>query len=362
MKNLYILLLAISISTLSFGQNMDVGVSTPDGTLTLNIDYTANTAYSTPFSIWNNQVITLRWPLSAGTNVIASMASTTTLVYNADGAPVDGGDGYFYQKVISSSANQNIPFSLDETKTMVVITLVSNGADPAIDIEVLDGTNPWVMANAGGPFVNNVFGNEFDELSTPSANVLPIELTRFTVQKGIDGLSTNLDWTTASEINGSHFEIERSQDNKNWTKIGTVAAVGESSTNQEYEFLDDKLPLNARSAHKTFYYRLLMVDNDGASEYSEIRSMRFDLDGEADFLVYPNPSYNEVFVYLSSITPETGPAQLNIININGQLVKKITLATSDDIGVDISDLNGGVYNFVVRQGEQTFVQKIVKVD
>jgi len=198
------------------------------------------------------------------------------------------------------------------------------------------------------------------QAETTQSVILPIILRSFTATK--NDRSVDLNWITSSEINGSHFEIERSQDLNSWSNIGTVQAIGESSTAQEYSFLDDKLPLNTRQDHKTFYYRLNMVDNDGASEYSDTRTVRFDLDGEADFLVYPNPSINEVYVNLSSITPETGPATLMIININGQLVKRVTMATSDDIRIDVSDLTGGVYNFVIRQGEQTFSQKVIKVD
>ncbi len=357
MKNLYIILI-ITISTLSYGQNMSVGVSTPDGELTLNINYTANAAYATPFSIWNNQVVSLRWPTSAGTNVIASVASPTTLSYNADGAPADGGDGFYYQKIISSSVNQNIPFSAGETKIMATITLVSNGDGPAIDIEVLDGTNTWVSENAGGPFLNNIVGNQFDALGNTSANVLPIKLNRFTAAK--EDKNVNLDWSTSSEINGSHFDVQRSRDLSSWVTIGTVDAVGESTTVQEYQLVDKDLPLSTRSS-KTFYYRLNMVDNDGSSEMSEIRTVRFDQDG-ADFIVYPNPSINEVFVNLSSITTETGPATMHVINMKGERVKEVTLSTNDDVSVNVSNITAGMYYFIVRQGEETFSQKVIKID
>lgn len=206
------------------------------------------------------------------------------------------------------------------------------------------------LANNGGD----------SQAETTESISLPIELSSFTATKMDRNVMLN--WISSTEINASHFEIQRSQNGYNWTKLGVVEAVGESTTEQEYSFLDDNLPLNLREDHKTFYYRLKLVDNDASYDFSEVRSVRFDFDGEANFLVYPNPSINEVYVNLSSITPETGPATLQIINTNGQLVKNVNLATSDDIKVDVSNLTAGVYHFIARQGEQTFVQKIIKLD
>ena len=163
-----------------------------------------------------------------------------------------------------------------------------------------------------------------------------------------------------SEVNGSHFDVQRSRDLDSWTTIGTVEAVGESSTLQEYQLVDSDLPLSTRSS-KNFYYRLNMVDNDGTTELSEVRTVRFDQDG-AEFIVYPNPTHNEVFVNLSSITTESGPATMNVINMKGERVKQVSLSSNNDISVDVSNITAGVYYFIVVQGEDTFTQKVVKID
>ncbi|MEM9546646.1 MAG: T9SS type A sorting domain-containing protein [Bacteroidota bacterium] len=196
----------------------------------------------------------------------------------------------------------------------------------------------------------------------PLNQVLPIRLRNFSATKGRELNTVDLNWASSTEVNGSHFEIERSQDLENWNTLGEVDAIGESTTAQEYNFIDDNLPLNSRSNHKIFYYRLRMVDKDGTYEYSEVRSVRFDLDGKADFLVYPNPAIDEVYVNLSGITPESGPATMNILSLDGQLVKRVVLETSDDIAVDISQMPSGVYYFMATQSGETFTQKVIKVD
>ncbi|NJN35007.1 MAG: T9SS C-terminal target domain-containing protein, partial [Saprospiraceae bacterium] len=65
---------------------------------------------------------------------------------------------------------------------------------------------------------------------------------------------------TASERNGSHFDVQRSKDGKTFTTIGQVKAVGNSLTLQRYEFSDEN-PLSG-----TNYYRLNAVDLDGAAK------------------------------------------------------------------------------------------------
>ncbi len=205
--------------------------------------------------------------------------------------------------------------------------------------------------------INNV-GTGTNEFKGSSSSALPIALNRFTATKGEK--SVTLDWSTVSEVNGSHFDVQRSRDLDSWTTIGTVEAVGESSTLQEYQLVDSDLPLSTRSS-KNFYYRLNMVDNDGTTELSEVRTVRFDQDG-AEFIVYPNPTHNEVFVNLSSITTESGPATMNVINMKGERVKQVSLSSNDDISVDVSNITAGVYYFIVVQGEDTFTQKVVKID
>ncbi len=63
--------------------------------------------------------------------------------------------------------------------------------------------------------------------------VLPVHLVQFLADKNDDG-SVKLSWATAQEQNASHFEIERSGDQANWTSLGSVKAKGYSSTTSNY--------------------------------------------------------------------------------------------------------------------------------
>ncbi|MBK8429246.1 MAG: PQQ-dependent sugar dehydrogenase [Lewinellaceae bacterium] len=69
-----------------------------------------------------------------------------------------------------------------------------------------------------------------------TASPLPIELLIFkaTLKEG----RVQLNWSTATERNGAHFEIERKTEGTDFERIGQVAATGESTSEQRYTFED----------------------------------------------------------------------------------------------------------------------------
>ncbi|MCS6823425.1 MAG: discoidin domain-containing protein [Cytophagaceae bacterium] len=89
----------------------------------------------------------------------------------------------------------------------------------------------------------------------------PANLIQFNAIKNPNG--TLLEWTTASEINTSHFEILKSTDGIHFFPIGIVHAAGYSSAVLTYSFFDEK---NNGSA----YYQIKTVDIDQTYHLSPI--------------------------------------------------------------------------------------------
>lgn len=87
---------------------------------------------------------------------------------------------------------------------------------------------------------------------------LPVELLEFSGTYYNTGI--RLHWSTASEINNDHFEILKSFDGFNFTKIASVKGRGNSSVVQEYEYIDYDV------CDTIVYYKLRQVDYDGVSE------------------------------------------------------------------------------------------------
>ena len=98
-----------------------------------------------------------------------------------------------------------------------------------------------------------------------SGTTVPVTLVDFTAVEKSG--TTLLQWTTATEINSSHFEIERSTNGQTFEKIGTVASHGNTNVRIDYKTIDN-FP-----AAGTNFYRLKLVDLDGKYQYSKIVSI-----------------------------------------------------------------------------------------
>ncbi len=75
-------------------------------------------------------------------------------------------------------------------------------------------------------------------------------------------------WTTLSEINNDHFEIERSLDGLLWTVIGKEGGQGHSSHAVNYVH-EDTSPV-----HGLLYYRIRQIDFNGHSALSKVVPVR----------------------------------------------------------------------------------------
>ncbi|MEM6700492.1 MAG: collagen-binding domain-containing protein, partial [Bacteroidota bacterium] len=98
---------------------------------------------------------------------------------------------------------------------------------------------------------------------------LPVELLSFkaVADKGY----VMLKWLTTSEVENSHFNLERSEDSKTFKSIARVEGNGTTLELSEYHFEDRKVIIG-----NTYYYRLKQVDFDGAISYSEIQTAKLE--------------------------------------------------------------------------------------
>ncbi len=139
------------------------------------------------------------------------------------------------------------------------------------------------------------------------ATPLPVTLLSFDAITDIATHSTLLKWSTATETESRHFDIQRSDYGSNWQSIGTVNSTGSPDHLSNYEFRD----LNPNT---TNLYRLNQVDMDGKSTFSNIVKADFNQALGDNIQVYPNPTTGIVNI----ITTE--PATFSIIDINGRIL------------------------------------------
>jgi len=147
-----------------------------------------------------------------------------------------------------------------------------------------------------------------------------------------------LHWKTTSEINVSHFEIERSNNRLIFEKIGFVKT--NTQTQKDYSFNDNGVVM------ATSFYRLKIVDVDGKYTYS--KKIKLNAENVEIFSVYPNPSKG-----LLITSGVQGNGTIKLFSIDGRLVKN--LATTPNMKIDISSIEKGSYliQYITKNEVQT---------
>ncbi len=181
----------------------------------------------------------------------------------------------------------------------------------------------------------------------------PVEWLEFTVKAQDDHAVLN--WITASELNASHFEVQRSVDKLSYERIGEVQASGTSQVVNEYQFTDRNL---AAIGMQTFYYRLRQVDFDGSHDFSNVVELSLDRPAAFTLKTYPNPARTQLIV---SLQGATSAAELRIINATGQEMYHMTVdagALSRAYTVDVSNWPSGAYWAMIK-GESTVTSQMI---
>jgi len=165
---------------------------------------------------------------------------------------------------------------------------------------------------------------------------LPVSWLTFTGKQVASG--NQLNWMTASELNTSHFDVERSFDGVNFDFVGRVKAAGNSTQTISYEYVD------ANEAVGTVYYRLKQVDIDGRYDYS--RTIVVTNSSTLSYTLLPNPG--DGVVYLTGGDDAT--VVVNVLDVQGRTVKANVSATAGS-SLDLTGLSKGVYLVqVIGQG------------
>ncbi len=191
--------------------------------------------------------------------------------------------------------------------------------------------------------------NEAGGVEASGITALPVELIRFDAVKGDEHI--DLSWATASEVNNSHFEVEKSYDAKTWVKIGEVKGNGNSQAIIKYAFTDEAGLGEAGQA----FYRLKQVDFDGVFEYSYVRHISgMAIEKEKITSVYPNPANQFVNVKID----EFGLFNIELTDAAGNV--RLRKETSEPVEtLQIGEFPTGIYYIHVIGDDLKESHKIV---
>ncbi len=167
---------------------------------------------------------------------------------------------------------------------------------------------------------------------------VPVELLAFTGKT--ENGTVALDWMTASEIDNSHFEVERSFDGNKFEVLGKVQGAGTTVITQLYNFMDltPRIGVN--------YYRLKQIDLDGEFDYSP--TIAIDLAKEKITAeVFPSPASGVLNVRVNKAI-----ANIQIYDLTGRTVATYILDGATTTQLHVATLRPGTY-FVSIQSENT---------
>lgn len=172
---------------------------------------------------------------------------------------------------------------------------------------------------------------------------LPVELSSFTAMN--QGKDAVIDWSTSTEENNSHFELQASATGTNFETIATVnskGSNGNSNSTLNYSYVD----ANAADKGNEMFYRLKNVNFDGSFAMSEIVSVSFN--GNSAYNIFPNPVNHGENILVQSPNINS----IKIFSNEGKLVKEYNESgNADQMTISTADFEKGIYFFLINQKE-----------
>ena len=180
----------------------------------------------------------------------------------------------------------------------------------------------------------------------------------FTVQSPLDiklgdisalnvGNSNRVDWSTLSEEITDKFELQRSVDGKSFETITSIGAKGYAN---RYSYVDNT-PFTGIN-----YYRLMMRDASGKTEYSKVVNATVQGKGFS-VQAYPNPVSDELTIKVNG--NQSGNAELLLTDMTGKVIKRMGMNGAIQT-VNMNGLASGIYLIKYVDDEQSQTLRITK--
>jgi hypothetical protein len=199
--------------------------------------------------------------------------------------------------------------------------------------------------------------SEFWLHGSSAGSPLPVEFDQFSTVCTDDFVVLN--WTTKSEVNASHWVIERSRDGWNWEIIGDLNANGNTNATSHYEWKD---PITGSNFDG--YYRLQQVDFDGtATNYGPFHAQCNSKENQIVLNVYPNPAQDMVNLNFSIPQGQSHAFDVQLLNATGQTiaVRNVQIQQNNFTQTwETQQLNNGMYSFkICASNGECYLQKFV---
>jgi Concanavalin A-like lectin/glucanases superfamily/Secretion system C-terminal sorting domain len=174
--------------------------------------------------------------------------------------------------------------------------------------------------------------------------VLPLNFTKFTAVATAN--ITTLQWAIDNFKDLEYFDIEKSIDAVQYSKIGTV----QPNSVNNYSFKE----LNNGDAKS--YFRIKAVLKDGSVKYSEVRYI--SKQKNEDILIYPNPAISKLEIQVPQFYKYN---RYEIIDAIGKVVLKNTInSIANNFDIKLSQLPVGIYSLKLISREKVLFKNFIK--
>ncbi len=209
----------------------------------------------------------------------------------------------------------------------------------------------WNAANGVWEVSFDVTG--FSGFFMTTTTVVPIELVVFSGK--LDKGATILNWTTSLEINTSHFNIQRSNNGRDFITLGNLPASGNQG-GSSYSYTD-KNPAPGKN-----FYRLESVDVNGRKDYSDIILLSVEENKKTDFTLIPNPAHTQACISISGLV--NGKTDIFLYDLNGRKIRNIYSGESNNNAsfsttFSVAGMKPGVYIVSVHSGNHYVRERLI---
>jgi len=181
---------------------------------------------------------------------------------------------------------------------------------------------------------------------------LPVSLLQFSGNS--NGSSNVLNWSTASEKDNDHFEVEKSLDGKTFTSISNIKGNNNSNQVRYYQYTDEWTSAGIA------YYRLNQYDVDGTSTLSQVISINSTSLAPA-CTVSPNPFEESFTITGLLLEPQESTARLILADMSGRVFSDELQNVEQGKLQAGSMLPAGLYTCTLITKKNTYSLRIIKI-
>lgn len=210
----------------------------------------------------------------------------------------------------------------------------------------------WPTSPFGGWSNVEVFGANFSKPMATRINIGPAQIPLASEELFLKGTANiegnNLVWTNNENANDQYrYELEKSNDAKNWIKIHTTSSIGKGITTTS-NYVDSK------NKDEKNYYRILVKDIDSKLKYSNVvvlnnTNNKFNVD------IYPNPAKQLVTISINHYENMS----VSIADLTGKIILSQQIKESNT-ELPLHNIASGVYTIMLSDLKgMIFMDKLI---